>query len=159
MIGRPSVAAALAVALLAALTVTAFAVTLPAVSGPQARDLPRIVSEATVAPVATASPTGAVEPSQSNTNTPAPSSSGSSGSTGPRPSNPSAPDASTPARDHHAASADHEVVEPRLHESDDESQTKPQSDPSRSTTRSSGSGLASLPGSARTLHDARGMKH
>ncbi|HEY5506478.1 MAG TPA: hypothetical protein VIK83_03210 [Coriobacteriia bacterium] len=121
MTGRPTVTLALAFVLLGALTVTAFAVSLPGVTAPQAHDLPRIVSEmATGAPsagaAATATVSGTVRPIGPN----------------PAPSSPSGPGASSPSTHPRTGtgsgatspreSADHEVVTPHLHESDDDEQ-------------------------------------
>jgi hypothetical protein len=120
MTGRPTVTLALAFVLLGALTVTAFAVSLPGVTAPQAHDLPRIVSEtATTAPsagvAATATVSGTAKPA-------APSHAPASPSRPGAPSSPTHPQTGTGTGSGATSpgeSADHEVVTPHLHESDD----------------------------------------
>ena len=130
MIGRPVTALALAFALIGVLTVTAFAVSLPSVSAPQARDLPRIVSDVPVS-AAVATLTADAAPSAPKTSTVSPSGAGSAsgGATGDNGSASSGTGGSQASRDpdhdgdddakNPDESSEHEVVKVRLHESDD----------------------------------------
>ena len=101
----------LAIAFMATLTVTAFALSSPGPSDPGPGDLPRIVSEMDSGPAsaaATVTPSGAgtTQPVKKPTKVPPKAAS-------PAPSRPAAtPNGSGSGDD------DHEVVKPRLHESD-----------------------------------------
>ena len=125
-----------ALVLLAAMSVGAFAASSPVVLSPRASDLPKIVTALTLPASSTvaATATTRVTPPPSAAKAPRPAapspsphsaapgsgSSGASASSGSSKSDPGAT-ASRGDRPHDSHDSDHEVVAPKLHESDDHS--------------------------------------
>jgi hypothetical protein len=146
MIGRPAVVLALAIALLGSLSITAFAISLPGVSAPQAHDLPRIVSAlptgssastATSTTGSSATPTASTGSSSGSTSHTSGTAGQGSSTSGPK-STPSDGDGDEATSN--GGSSDHEVVSPHLHESDgDGDESGKKSSDAGSATRSAAS--------------------
>jgi len=152
MLGRPLTALALVFTVLGALTVTAFAISMPSVSAPQAHDLPTIVSEVPVGTDPATATVGAT-PSTSKTSTVDPAGTGSvsKSGTGGTASSPTGSGSSQASTDPDAdgdndaktpdESSEHEVVKVRLHESDDKKpEAAKSSSPSKATAIATFSG-------------------
>lgn len=136
MIRRPTVALFLAVLIFGALTITAFAVSMPSASAPKAADLPRIVTDKPVGADTSASviTTGVLNATATpKPAKPAATATNTSGANRPGPkasaSNSNDPDDDDDDDTSEDGDTDHdrgnhEVVKPRLHESDEDGHKK-----------------------------------